>query len=159
MVLKSTALKAATKLMQVTWRWSRGLTVGVQGCLVDGDGRIMLVRHGYRPGWHFPGGGVEKGEAASDALRRELLEEVGVTLSENPDLFAVYANFRYFPGDHILLYVSRNWTQDYIPAPNFEIAEVKRFLPAELPADIHPPTRARIGEVLDNDPPAHDWHV
>lgn len=119
----------------------------------------MLVRHGYRPGWHFPGGGVEKGESVFAALKRELAEEVGVLLEQDPDLFAAYANFKHFRGDHVLVYVSRHWAQPSQPQPNFEIAAVQRFTPTDLPTDIHPPTHARILEILGEQPPAKHWHV
>ncbi len=34
--------------------------------------------------WHIPGGGIEKGENKIDALKREVLEEVGVSISDYP---------------------------------------------------------------------------
>ena len=54
----------------------------VAGALLSHDGQILIAQ---RPpgkhlagGWEFPGGKVNQGEAPLAALRRELLEELGV---------------------------------------------------------------------------------
>jgi 8-oxo-dGTP pyrophosphatase MutT (NUDIX family) len=145
------------RALQAYWRLSRSLTMGAQGVVLDAEGRVLLVRHTYRPGWHFPGGGVERNETTLDALTRELAEEAGVAIDEQPQLFAIYSNFTFFPSDHIALYVVRNWRQPVTPQPNREIAEVGLFGLDALPEGTIGPVRRRLAEVVGGDPPALDW--
>lgn len=151
------AEKIVLKVLQRYWRLSRGLTLGVQGAILDEENRFLLVRHGYRPGWHFPGGGVEKNETVLTALGRELDEEAGVQATSEPPLFGIYSNARLFPNDHVLLYVVRAWRRTHIPKPNAEIREHRFFAVSELPADTNPSTRRRIAEILEGAPRSSDW--
>ena len=62
----------------VVHRLAPTFTVG-SICVVEReDGAVLLVRQSYRNRWGFPGGLLERGEAAPDAARRESLEEVGL---------------------------------------------------------------------------------
>jgi 8-oxo-dGTP diphosphatase len=54
------------------------------GVLIDADGRFLLTSRPegkvYAGFWEFPGGKVEPGETVEQALRRELHEELGITI-------------------------------------------------------------------------------
>jgi len=144
-------------MMQPFWRLQRSLTLGAQGMVLDEANRVLLVRHTYKPGWCFPGGGIEKGETVQTALTRELHEECGVEVAGTPELFGVYSNARHFRNDHILLYVVRAWRRTHIPAPNAEIAAQDFFALDALPAGCAPSTERRIGEFLNRAPRDEMW--
>ena len=146
-----------TRVLQRYWRLSRGLTLGAQAVVVDAQSRVLLIRHTYRPGWHFPGGGVERRETAEAALTRELAEEANIELAGKPELFGLYANFRLFPNDHVALFVVRDWRQPAPPRPNREIAAHGWFERDALPVDINPSTGKRLREVFDGTPRDIMW--
>ena len=54
------------------------------GVLIDADGRFLLTSRPegkvYAGWWEFPGGKLEAGETVAAALRRELHEELGITI-------------------------------------------------------------------------------
>jgi 8-oxo-dGTP pyrophosphatase MutT (NUDIX family) len=139
------------------WRFSRGLTLGARALVFDGEGRVFLVKHSYVPGWHLPGGGVEKGETLLAALERELREEGNIEVSAPPVLHAVYFNKRASRRDHVALYIIRDFRLIAPPQPNREIIAHGFFAPNELPADTTRATRERIAEVLSGRPPAELW--
>jgi ADP-ribose pyrophosphatase YjhB (NUDIX family) len=149
--------KPAIRLMQRYWRFSRAVTLGAQGAIFDADNRVLLVRHGYRPGWHFPGGGVEAGEDVQTALARELAEETGVLLAAPPELFGLYSNFTAFPGDHIALFVVRAFERPVPPPPGREIAEQAFFARDGLPEAAVRGVRSRLEEIFSGRPRSATW--
>ncbi|MEZ7005122.1 NUDIX domain-containing protein [Streptomyces sp. AD55] len=64
-------------------------TVAAGVLLFDEHDRVLLVDPTYKPGWEFPGGVVEPGEAPARAGMREVAEETGIRLDEVPRLLVV----------------------------------------------------------------------
>jgi len=135
-------------MMHFYWRFARGAPLGARGMIIDGHGRIFLVRHSYVDGWHMPGGGVETGETMLTALARELGEEGNIQLKGQPQLFAIYFNGRISRRDHVALFIVRDFLQDSPPRPNREIVEHGFFAIDALPEETSRATRARIDEVF-----------
>jgi ADP-ribose pyrophosphatase YjhB (NUDIX family) len=148
---------AIRRLLHFYWRFARGLTLGVRALVIDGAGRVFLVKHSYVAGWHLPGGGVETGETLSTALARELREEGNIELGDPPLFFAVYFNRRASRRDHVALYVVRSFHQSAPPQPNNEIVAHGFFAPDALPLDTARAARERIAEVLDGRSVAELW--
>ena len=145
------------RVLRPYWRLTRGLTLGAQGVVLDEGGRVLLIRHGYRPGWFFPGGGVERGETVEEALARELQEEAGIVLTGAAELHGLFANSRRFPGDHIAVYIVRLWEQPAVPRPNAEVREQGFFAHDALPDATDAGTRRRLAEILQGGRPGPRW--
>ncbi|MFE7815032.1 NUDIX domain-containing protein [Streptomyces sp. NPDC057433] len=64
-------------------------TVAAGVLLFDERDRVLLVDPTYKPGWEFPGGVVEPGEAPARAGVREVAEETGIRLDDVPALLVV----------------------------------------------------------------------
>jgi 8-oxo-dGTP pyrophosphatase MutT (NUDIX family) len=136
-------------MMHAYWRFSRPATLGVRAMVIDGQGRVFLVKHSYVEGWHFPGGGVETGETLLEALARELAEEGNIVLSAPPRLHGMFFNKRISRRDHVAFYIVREFSQDTPPRPDHEIVEHGFFALSALPEDATRATRARIAEVFE----------
>lgn len=136
------------RMLHLYWRFARGMTLGVRGLVIDGQGRVLLVKHSYVSGWHLPGGGVEVGETLLEALARELMEEANVALAGPPALHGMFFNGRISRRDHVAVFVIRAFRQDSAPVPDREIVDHGFFALDELPEDTTAGTRARIAEAM-----------
>ncbi|TDR48717.1 8-oxo-dGTPase [Tahibacter aquaticus] len=115
----------------------------VAAALIDADGRVLLAQRpegkhlaGY---WEFPGGKVEPGESALQALQREILEEIGVRVASAEALIRI--PWRY-SAKQILLDVYR--VREFVGVPHSCEGQSLKWVPAaaldpaEMPAADHP---------------------
>jgi len=56
---------------------SPSYTLGA-ACMIEHDGKVLLVRTAYRRNWSLPGGLLAKHETPLEGLRREVREEVAL---------------------------------------------------------------------------------
>jgi NAD+ diphosphatase len=115
--------------------------------ITDNLGRVLLLKHRFRPGtgWGLPGGFMAEGEQPEDALRRELREEVGLEV-ENVKLFTTRA-FK------VPMQVEIVFTAQAIGDTselNYEIQKAGWFLLNELPPEL-PKDQAQLIKRAAND--------
>ncbi|MFR9725609.1 NUDIX domain-containing protein [Streptomyces sp. MS19] len=67
----------------------RAETLAAGVLFFDDQDRVLLVDPTYKPGWEFPGGVVEPGEPPARAAVREVAEELGLHLAQEPPLLVV----------------------------------------------------------------------
>jgi len=153
---RSAAARLVTRMMHGYFAVSRGMTLGVRAACYDDAGRIFLVRHSYVPGWHMPGGGVERRETALQALSKELREEGNLEMTAPAQLFHVYFNTRVSRRDHVLFY-RVNVLQTAPRRPDMEIVESGFFDLLDLPRGVTPATQRRLRELSGEVPPDDLW--
>lgn len=157
LILNSRVAPTVHALRRWYWWVRRPITLGVKAVVKDQAGRVLLVRHTYQPGWHLPGGKVDRGESAHEAAVRELWEEVGLRGKISPNsLFGAYANPADFKHDHVLVFLVDSWDGDGLRLQEFEIAEAGFFAVASLPVGVTPATVRRLEE-LDGRRPKDSW--
>jgi 8-oxo-dGTP pyrophosphatase MutT (NUDIX family) len=122
--------------IHTVFRLKRPLTLGARAVIHQPKtGAVLLVRHRYSRGWELPGGGVEVGESALEALLREVVEETGVQCI-SPRILGVYHNRSVSERDHVALYMVEDWSElELFAGPSLEIAEVDWFKLDALPSD------------------------
>ncbi len=126
----------------------------VAGILLDAAGRVLIAErpHGAAHGagyWEFPGGKIERGEAAPAALQRELSEELGISIGPAEPFMQL--SHRY-PERHVAIgfWLVRRWSGAVQPCDGQRLAWVEpdrldssRLLPADAP--VVAALRARFG--------------
>jgi 8-oxo-dGTP pyrophosphatase MutT (NUDIX family) len=118
--------------------------MGVAGAVYDEQGRILLVKHRYNPGWRLPGGGTGRGEPPKDAVLRELAEEVGLS-GGAAEFFGLYVRKAGWATAVIALYRIQGARVNF--RPNLEISKICYADPQVPPEGCTPAARKRLKEL------------
>ena len=116
------------------------------GVLIDADGRFLLTSRPegkvYAGRWEFPGGKLERGESVEAALRRELHEELGITIRHAEPWNVTLMDYAHA---RVRLHFCkvRDWEGD------FEMKEGQAMAWQRLPVEVTP--------VLPGTLPVLDW--
>jgi ADP-ribose pyrophosphatase YjhB (NUDIX family) len=118
-------------------------TVSVAAIVVNDKREVLLLNHVLRPhsGWGFPGGFLDAGESAPDAIRREINEETGIGL-DDVRLYRVLVR-----GNHVeIIFSARPVGEPQVLSS--EIYELGWFGTDALPEGTTIAQKMLIGEVL-----------
>jgi 8-oxo-dGTP diphosphatase len=103
--------------------------------LIVRDGKLLIcqrTKHQAMPlKWEFPGGKIEAGEQPTDALRRELEEELGIEARVEDELVRVRHTYRNGGAVELRFFLVREFSGE---VENRIFKEVRWVAPADLPA-------------------------
>jgi len=92
----------------------------IQKCIiVNREGKILAIKraaddHSRGGNWDLPGGGYEQGEMVISAIKREIMEEVGLTVEHLAPVYftnKIGVKEGFFQGENVfgVCYVSSDW--------------------------------------------------
>ena len=132
-------------------RLRRSATCGI---VFDAQGNLLLHRRADNGNWALPGGAIETGETAAEAVVREVFEETGyrVKVERIVGVYSdpVHTTIRYPNGD-VSSYVAIAFECSVIggaPALSEETLEVQWFPPRALPQGFYPGHVPRVQDAL-----------
>lgn len=121
-------------------------TVGA--LILNPSNEILMIRtHKWGNRWGIPGGKIERGESSEDALKREVLEETGLTITDIrfAQVQDCISSTEFYRDEHFILlnYVAR--TANTSVQLNDEAEEFLWLPPEEvLKLDLNQPTRTLL---------------
>ncbi len=155
---KSRVERVRNRLFHLYFLMARPMTLGVRAIVHDEAAQsVLLVRHTYVSGWQLPGGGIEPGETAEEALVREVVEEGNVAVVGRPRLIGFHYNSSASRRDHVATYVVSDFRVLGPKVPDREIAEAGFFALADLPRETTQATRRRLAELTGEAAPSPVW--
>ena len=105
--------------------------------ILDEAGRILLQKRGDKHSWGLPGGALELGESAEEAVIREVLEETGLHVKVESFVGVYTRYFQEYPnGDQaqsIALFFACSIVSGELCIDHDETLDLQFFRPTEAP--------------------------
>ncbi|MDQ3576729.1 MAG: NUDIX hydrolase [Actinomycetota bacterium] len=121
-------------------------SVSVAGIVVDHDQRILVIRRRDNGRWEPPGGVLELEESFEEGVRREVLEETGVTVAVE-HLSGVYKNMK----RGIVALVFRCAPTDTADVETSEASEIRWMTKAEVSHVMAEAYAVRVLDAFESD--------
>ncbi|MGI8705577.1 MAG: NUDIX domain-containing protein [Sphingomicrobium sp.] len=140
------AATAAHSLLKAFWFVTRPRTYGAHALALTPEGKVVLVKLRYAPGWRIPGGGRPPHEDPVDAALRELREEIGMISHGEARLARDFEEPTDFKRDTASLVIVRD-VRYSPPRWSWEVEQVCEADPQSLPAELSPVTARWIRDL------------
>jgi 8-oxo-dGTP pyrophosphatase MutT (NUDIX family) len=125
------AYRCAALVRRLYWFVVRPRVRGVK-CLIENDGKWLLIKNSYGGDrWTLPGGACRRTETPEQAARREVAEEVGITLGEIRTLGSFFTD-REYKRDTVYCFHAHVASPDH-RIDGTEVEESEWFEPQALP--------------------------
>lgn len=109
------------------------------GILIRPDGALLLSTRpagkAYAGYWEFPGGKIEAGESVEQALRRELIEELGITIGSAQGDVQLWQTTEH---DYAHALVRLHWVKVSAWTGEFEMREGQQMAWQHFPLTVTP---------------------
>ncbi len=135
------------------WLVNAKFMVSVSGVVFDEAGRLLLQRHRHwvPQVWGLPGGIVQPGETLENALKREVLEESGLKITDIR-LVRIVSGYRLRMEGYFQARVENSDKPLAIRVQKKEVEEARFFEKDELPLNLLPMQRAVVISVMNAEP-------
>ena len=140
------ALTAVFHGLKGWWMVRRPRSFGAHALALTAEGRIILVKLRYAPGWRLPGGGMREGEDPAVAVLRELREEIGLKSHGRVRPACAIEEITSFKRDLASMLIVEDVVYDP-PRFSWEIERVSEAPLDDLPDDLSPRTHKWLNAI------------
>lgn len=124
--------------------------------LVDSRGWVLIVQPSYKRRWHLPGGYVHIGETPTQAVAREVCEELGITPALHGPVTVSWAP--HGGAERLLFTYAGELTDELRDAVSIDGAELIGWTtlgPERLAERLHPRVAERVRASLETSAAGH----